>query len=152
MEEQALSVALEALRKSQCTVILDLKSREAKTNLFFLLAFLSPLSLRTLRIKSWGELYIFVIHEIASPFGVPFIGEVSTTHPQLFFFYFQQTPIISTFWTSCRNSWELGFYQIFWNSSPTWVLAALLGLSNEELLWQRWSSFVHNLKTLRFWH
>jgi 3,4-dihydroxy-2-butanone 4-phosphate synthase len=35
MEEQALSAALEALRKGQCIAILDLKSKETKTNLFF---------------------------------------------------------------------------------------------------------------------
>jgi 3,4-dihydroxy-2-butanone 4-phosphate synthase len=76
MEEQALSVALEDLRKSQCTTILDLESGEAKTNLFFLVASLSLLSLRTLRTKARGELYIFVAHEIASTFGFPFIGEI----------------------------------------------------------------------------
>jgi 3,4-dihydroxy-2-butanone 4-phosphate synthase len=97
MEEQPLSAALEALRKGQCIVIIYLESREAKTNLFFPTTFLSPLFLKTLRTKTGGELYIFVAHEIASTFGFPIIGEVSTTHPQLFFFYFQQTPIISTF-------------------------------------------------------
>jgi hypothetical protein len=53
--------------------------------------------LRTLKTKTIRELYIFVAHEVACAFGFPFIGKVSTTHPQLFFFYFQQTPIISTF-------------------------------------------------------
>jgi 3,4-dihydroxy-2-butanone 4-phosphate synthase len=35
MEEQALSAALEALRKGQCIAIMDSKSREAKIDLFF---------------------------------------------------------------------------------------------------------------------
>jgi len=44
-------------------------------------------------------------HEVISTFGFPFIQKVSTTHPQLFVvFYFQQIPIISTFWTSYINS------------------------------------------------
>jgi 3,4-dihydroxy-2-butanone 4-phosphate synthase len=34
MEEQALSVALETLRKGKCIAILDLESKEAKINLF----------------------------------------------------------------------------------------------------------------------
>jgi 3,4-dihydroxy-2-butanone 4-phosphate synthase len=38
MEEQALSAVLKALRKGQCILILDLESREAKTNLFFPIA------------------------------------------------------------------------------------------------------------------
>jgi hypothetical protein len=44
--------------------------------------------LKTLKIEAWRELYIFVVHEVASTFGFPFIGEISITHPQLFFFYF----------------------------------------------------------------
>jgi 3,4-dihydroxy-2-butanone 4-phosphate synthase len=88
MEEQALSAALEVLRKGHCIAILDLESREDETNLFFPTIFLSPLSLIILRTKVGRELYIFVAHEISSTFGFPFIGEVSTTHPQLFFFYF----------------------------------------------------------------
>jgi len=39
MEDQALSVALKAMRKGQCIVILDSKCREIETNLFFLIAF-----------------------------------------------------------------------------------------------------------------
>jgi 3,4-dihydroxy-2-butanone 4-phosphate synthase len=39
MEEQALSVVLKAMKKGQCIAILDSKSREAKTNLFFLATF-----------------------------------------------------------------------------------------------------------------
>ncbi len=97
MEEQALSVALKALRKGQCIAIMDLESREAETNLFFPTTSFSPLSLKTLRTKAGGELYIFVAYEITSTLGFPFIREVSTTHPHLFFFYFQQTPIISIF-------------------------------------------------------
>ncbi len=54
--------------------------------------------MRILRIKAREELYIFITHEVISTFGFPFIQKVSTTQPQLFiFFYFQQTPIISTF-------------------------------------------------------
>jgi len=99
MEEQALSAALKALRKGQCIRlrILDLESRDAKTNLFFPTTFLSPLFMKILNTKARGELYIFVVHEIASTFGFPFIGKVFTTHPQFFFFYFQHIPIISTF-------------------------------------------------------
>jgi hypothetical protein len=65
--------------------------------------------LRILNTKAGRELYISVTHEVACTFGFPFIGKVSTAHPQMFFFYFQQTPIISTFWTFCKNSWEFGF-------------------------------------------
>jgi hypothetical protein len=64
--------------------------------------------LRTLRTKARRELYIYVAHEVACTFGFLFIGKISITHP-LLFFYFQQTPIISTFWASCKNNWELGF-------------------------------------------
>jgi 3,4-dihydroxy-2-butanone 4-phosphate synthase len=39
MEEQALNAALEVLKKGQCIAILDSKSKEAKTNLFFLTVF-----------------------------------------------------------------------------------------------------------------
>jgi 3,4-dihydroxy-2-butanone 4-phosphate synthase len=35
MEEQAFSLALEALRKGKCITIMDSKTREAKTDLFF---------------------------------------------------------------------------------------------------------------------
>jgi 3,4-dihydroxy-2-butanone 4-phosphate synthase len=88
MEEQALNVALEALKKGQCIAILDSKSKEAKTDLFFPTIFFSPLSLKTLKIETKRGLYIFVAHEVTSTSGFPLIGEVSTTHPQLFFFYF----------------------------------------------------------------
>jgi 3,4-dihydroxy-2-butanone 4-phosphate synthase len=90
-------VALKALRKGQCIAILDLESKEVKTNLFFPIVSFSPFSLKTLRTKAGEELYIFVAHEITSTLGFPFIREVSTTHPKLFFFYFQRTPIISIF-------------------------------------------------------
>jgi hypothetical protein len=52
MEEQALSAALETLRKNKCNVILDSKSKEAETNLFFPTTFFSPFYLRTLRTKA----------------------------------------------------------------------------------------------------
>jgi 3,4-dihydroxy-2-butanone 4-phosphate synthase len=52
MEEQALSATLETLRKSKCIAILDSKSKEAETNLFFPTTFFSPLYLRTLRIEA----------------------------------------------------------------------------------------------------
>jgi 3,4-dihydroxy-2-butanone 4-phosphate synthase len=35
MEEQDLNAALKALRKGQCIAILDLESKETKTNLLF---------------------------------------------------------------------------------------------------------------------
>jgi hypothetical protein len=43
VEEQALSVTLEALRKNQCIAILDLKSREVELSFYSqqLLSFLS---------------------------------------------------------------------------------------------------------------
>jgi hypothetical protein len=88
MEEQTLSVVLEALRKGQCIAILDSKSKEAESDLFFLVASFSPLSLKTLKTKARMELYIFVAHEVICIFSFPFIGEVSTTHPQLFFFFY----------------------------------------------------------------
>jgi hypothetical protein len=87
MEEQTLNAILEALRKGQCIAILDSKSREAEIALFFLATSFSPLSLRTLRTKARKESYIFVAHEVTCTFGFPFIGEVSTTHPQFLFIY-----------------------------------------------------------------
>jgi len=88
MEEETLSVVLKALRKGQCIAILDSKS-EVESDLFFLVASFSPLSMKTLKTKARMELYIFVVHEVICTFSFPFIGEVSTTHPQLFFlFYF----------------------------------------------------------------
>jgi hypothetical protein len=88
LEEQTLNVVLKALRKGQCIAILDSKSKEAKSDLFFLVASFSPLSLKTLKTKARMELYIFVAHEVICTFSFPFIGEVSTTHPQLFFFFY----------------------------------------------------------------
>ncbi|CAK9210027.1 unnamed protein product [Sphagnum jensenii] len=79
MEEQALH-ALKTLRKGKCIAILNSKSKEAKTNLFFPTTSLSPLFLKTLRIKTRGELYIFLAHEVASTFSFIFIGE---TYPLL---------------------------------------------------------------------
>ncbi len=86
MEKQTLSETLEAMRKGQCIAILD--SRKVEIDLFFPTISLFPLFLKTLKIEAWRELYIFVVHEVASTFGFPFIGEISITHPQLFFFYF----------------------------------------------------------------
>ncbi len=85
MEEQALSATLETLRKGKCIAILDLESKEAKINLFFPTS-LSPFYLKTLRIEAGRELYIFVVHEVASTFSFFFIREVSITRPQFFFF------------------------------------------------------------------
>jgi hypothetical protein len=97
MEEQTFSTTLKALGKGQCIAIQNLESKEVETDLFFPTISFSPFCLRTLRTKAGRELYISVAHEVAFTFGFPFIGKVSITHPQLFFFYFQQTPIISTF-------------------------------------------------------
>ncbi|KAH9555773.1 hypothetical protein CY35_08G133400 [Sphagnum magellanicum] len=63
MEEQVLSVALKTLRKGKCIAILDLESKEAKSNLFFPTSLFFPFYLRTLRTEARGELYIFVAHE-----------------------------------------------------------------------------------------
>jgi 3,4-dihydroxy-2-butanone 4-phosphate synthase len=76
MEEQALSVALKAMRKGQCIAILDLESKEVKIDLFFVATFIFPLSLRTQRTKARGELYISMVHEVAFTFDFLFIGEV----------------------------------------------------------------------------
>ncbi|KAH9555771.1 hypothetical protein CY35_08G133200 [Sphagnum magellanicum] len=75
MEEQALNVALETLRKGKSIAILDLKSKEAETDLFFPTSYFFPLYLRTLKAKTGGELYIFVVHEVASTFIFLFIKE-----------------------------------------------------------------------------
>jgi hypothetical protein len=83
MEEQTLNADLEP----QCIAILDSESKEAEIDLFFLATSFSPLSLRTLRTKARRELYIYVVHEVTCTFGFPFIGKVSTTHPQLFFLF-----------------------------------------------------------------
>jgi 3,4-dihydroxy-2-butanone 4-phosphate synthase len=90
MEEQTLSAALEALRKGQCIIIMDSKSKEAKIDLFFLAIYFFPISLRTLRAKAGSEMYISIAHEVACTFGFPFIGEVSITHLELFFFFYFQ--------------------------------------------------------------
>jgi 3,4-dihydroxy-2-butanone 4-phosphate synthase len=81
MEEQALSATLETLRKGKCIAILDSKSKEAETDLFFPTTSFSPLSLKTLKTKTGGEPYIFLAHEVASIFSFLFIGVVSITHP-----------------------------------------------------------------------
>ncbi len=81
MEDKALSVALKAMRKGQCIVILDSKCREIETNLFFLVASIFPLFLRSLRIVAWREMYISMAHDVAFTFGFPFIREVPITHP-----------------------------------------------------------------------
>jgi 3,4-dihydroxy-2-butanone 4-phosphate synthase len=52
MEEQALSVALETSRKNKCNVILDFKSKEAETDLFFPTTSFSLIYLRTLKTKT----------------------------------------------------------------------------------------------------
>jgi hypothetical protein len=103
MEEQAVSVVLEAMRKGWCIVILDSESREAEINFFFFFF------LKTLKTKAWGEMYISMAPDVAFTSYFPFIGEVPITHPQFFFFfYFQQIPIISTFWAFYKIGWELG--------------------------------------------
>jgi 3,4-dihydroxy-2-butanone 4-phosphate synthase len=80
MDEQALNATLEALRKGKWITIMDSESKKAKTNLLFPITFLFPLSLKTLKTKVGGELYISVAHEVTSTFGFPFIGELSITH------------------------------------------------------------------------
>jgi hypothetical protein len=88
VEEQILNVVIKALSKGQCIAILHSESKEAKIDLFFHVASFSPFSLRTLKTKARRELYIYVAHEVTCTFGFHFIGEVSTTHPQLFFFFY----------------------------------------------------------------
>jgi hypothetical protein len=80
MEEQAMSATLETLSQIKCIAILYSKSKEAKTNLLFP-TFLFPFYLKTLKTKAWGELYMFVAHEVASTLSLFFIGEVSINHP-----------------------------------------------------------------------
>jgi hypothetical protein len=71
-----------------------------------------------------------VAHEVASTLNFFFIGEVSITHPQLFFIF--NSSKLPSF--PYKNSWQLGFSQNFRNNSPAWVLATLFGLSNEEFM------------------
>jgi len=52
MEEQALSVAFKTLRKSKRIAILDSKSKEAETDLFFPTTFFYPLYFRTLKTEA----------------------------------------------------------------------------------------------------
>jgi hypothetical protein len=104
--------------------------------------------LRTLKTEAWGELYIFVAHEVASTLSFFFIGEVSITHPQ-FYFIFNSSKLPSF---PCINSWQLGFSHNFMNYSPTWVLVTLFGLFSEEFLWQHSPNYVPNWKTQRFLH
>ncbi len=84
MEEKTLSAIMETLRKSKCIAILDSKSKEVETNLFFPTTSLFHLYLRTLKTETWGELYIFVVHEVFFTLSFLFIGEVSIIDPQLF--------------------------------------------------------------------
>ncbi|XP_024375117.1 uncharacterized protein [Physcomitrium patens] len=68
--------ALEALRNGECVAVLDGEEREGETDLFFPAASLSPASLRLLRTQAGGEMYMSVGHEVASAFGLPYIGNV----------------------------------------------------------------------------
>ncbi len=86
MEEQALSAIFKILRNNKCIAILDSKSKEVKIDLFFPTTSLFPISLKTLRTKVRGELYIFVVHQVVSTFSFLFIENVSITHPQFVFF------------------------------------------------------------------
>lgn len=76
MLENQFERALESLKSGNCVAVLDAESREAETDLFFPAASLSPQNLRLLRNAAGGELYIAIGHEVASAFGLPFIGEV----------------------------------------------------------------------------
>jgi 3,4-dihydroxy-2-butanone 4-phosphate synthase len=131
MEEQALSATLETLKKSKCIVILDSKSKEAETGLFFPKTSFSPLYLRTLRTEAWGELYIFVAHEVPSTLSFFFIGEVSITHPQLFFL---KKILANSHHFLTKIVGNLVSRINFKNNSLAWVLATLFGLSTEEFL------------------
>jgi len=81
MEEQALSATFETLRKIKCIAILYLKTKEAKTNLSFPTTSLSPLYLRMLKIEAWGELYMFVAHEVVSTLSSSSLESYPITHP-----------------------------------------------------------------------
>jgi 3,4-dihydroxy-2-butanone 4-phosphate synthase len=87
MEEQALSVALKALRKGQCIAILDLESREAESNLFFLTTFISPLSMKTLRTKvgGWSYTSLWLMKSLLPLVSLSLERYPLPTH---FFFYF----------------------------------------------------------------
>ncbi|KAG0587456.1 hypothetical protein KC19_2G165300 [Ceratodon purpureus] len=74
--ESQWGAAVEALRRGECVAVLDGEDREGETDLFFPAASLSPASLRFLRTQAGGELYISVGHEVASAFGLPYIGHV----------------------------------------------------------------------------
>jgi 3,4-dihydroxy-2-butanone 4-phosphate synthase len=52
MEEKTLSAIMETLRKSKCIAILDSKSKEVETNLFFPTTSLFHLYLRTLKTET----------------------------------------------------------------------------------------------------
>jgi hypothetical protein len=71
-----------------------------------------------------------VAHEVASTLSFFFIGKVSITHPQLFFF--KNSSKFPSF--PYKNSWQLGFLQNFRNNSPAWVLATLFGLSSKKFM------------------
>jgi 3,4-dihydroxy-2-butanone 4-phosphate synthase len=87
MEEQALNATLKTLKKCKCIVILDSKSKEAKSDLFFPTTSLFPLYLKILRTEGGGELYIFVTREVAYTFSFLFIREESITHTQFLFIF-----------------------------------------------------------------
>jgi len=64
-----------ALRQGDPVCILDAADREGETDLFFPAIDTHATSLRQLRTQAGGELYIAVGHEVASAFGLPFVGE-----------------------------------------------------------------------------
>ncbi|CAM6109613.1 unnamed protein product [Calypogeia fissa] len=74
--EDQFERALESLKGGSCVAVLDAESREAESDLFFPAESLSPQNLRLLRTAAGGELYISIGHEVATAFGLPFIGEV----------------------------------------------------------------------------
>ncbi|EFJ21157.1 hypothetical protein SELMODRAFT_176418 [Selaginella moellendorffii] len=78
--------ALEALASGKCVAILDSESREGETDLFFPAATTTPGALRTLRTQAGGELYIAIGSEVATTFGLPYMGQVlamAHSHPVL---------------------------------------------------------------------
>ncbi len=79
MDEQALS-SFKSLEERPMHYNFGLRIQGAKFDLFFLASFHSLISMKTLKTKTRGELYISMAHEVTSTFGFPFIGKISTTH------------------------------------------------------------------------
>eukprot|EP00877_Chromochloris_zofingiensis_P001743 jgi/Chrzof1/1156/Cz01g42190.t1 len=69
-----VQAALEAIRRGQPVCILDSRTREGETDIYYPGLMTYAPALRQLRTQAGGELYIAVGHEVATAFGLPYAG------------------------------------------------------------------------------